>query len=99
MFPGIPGGRTCVSICGGFLQTQSGSKGVYQIDQVATTIKDRGLDALFYLDDWLLKSPSLTETEAVVQVTRETVESMGFDFKQARFSLDPQQCLVWLGML
>lgn len=68
------------------------------MEYVAVAFVDRGLDALFYLDDQLLTSPSWSKTEASVQVAKEMAKSIGFTFNLPKFPRVPQQRLDWVGM-
>lgn len=100
LLPCLPGKCTSLPIRGSSHQPHSGPLGLHQLMKyVAITFADKGLDALFYLDNWLLTLFSWLEVKATVCVASEAVGSMGFTFNIPKFSLVPQQCLIWLGIV
>lgn len=48
---------------------------------LAITYVDKGLDTLFYWNDWLLMLPSWLKVESFIWVAQDTAESMVFAFK------------------
>lgn len=67
--------------------------------QVYKLYADQSFNALFYLDDWLIISPSTRQEENPVALVKRLAENMGlFRFNLFKASLLLCQSLMWLRM-